>query len=88
MIDVVILGAGPPSSGNIPSALKQINSRNNVLGWQLDCFKEIKNLNKVHFVGGYEIEQVEKNFSSLNIIQERIFRGIINFKCRSFYNYR
>jgi len=79
-IDVVILGAGPPSSGNIPSALKQINSRNNVLGWQLDCFKEIKNLNKVYFVGGYEIEQVEKKFSSLNIIHNKEWKdgGILD----------
>ena len=30
-IDIAILGAGPPSSGNIPSALKQINLSLNAL---------------------------------------------------------
>ena len=70
-IDIAILGAGPPSSGNIPSALKQINLRNNVLEWQLSHFKEIKNLNKIHFVGGYEIDQIKNNFPSLNLIHNK-----------------
>ena len=70
-IDIAILGAGPPSSGNIPSALKQINLRNNVLEWQLSHFKGIKNLNKIHFVGGYEIDQIKNNFPSLNLIHNK-----------------
>tara|TARA_B100000579_G_scaffold145919_2_gene118374 strand:- start:1411 stop:4416 length:3006 start_codon:yes stop_codon:yes gene_type:complete len=70
-IDIAILGAGPPSSGNIPSALKQINLRNNVLEWQMSHFQGIKNLNKIHFVGGYEIEQVKNNFPSLNLIHNK-----------------
>ena len=71
IIDVIILGAGLPSLGNTPSALKKINSSNNVLGWQLNCFSQIKNLNKIYFVGGYQVKQIKKNFSDLNIIHNK-----------------
>ena len=47
-IDVVILGAGPPSIGKTPSPLKQLSIRNSVIEWQLDCFSVIENLGNIY----------------------------------------
>ena len=70
-IDVVILGAGPPSIGKTPSPLKQLSIRNSVIEWQLDCFSVIENLRNIYFVGGYQVDEIRKKFPTLKIINNK-----------------
>ena len=72
LIDVVILGAGAPSIGEVPSPLKQISRRNSVIEWQLNCFKGIKNINNIYFIGGYKINDIVKaNFTISNLFNHK-----------------
>ena len=74
-IDVVILGAGPPSIGEIPTPLKQISTRNSVIEWQLNCFKELKKIRDIYFVGGYKINEIKKGFPELKIIHNKNWKN-------------
>ena len=75
LIDVVILGAGAPSIGEVPSPLKQISRRNSVIEWQLNCFKGIKNINNIYFIGGYKVAEIKKRFPDLKIIFNRNWKS-------------
>ena len=61
-----LLGAGKPVSGQEPSALKNISTSTTVLDWQIHSFQSLVNLNNIHFLGGYNVEEVIKNYKYLN----------------------
>src|SRR3990167_204369 len=65
-MDVFILGAGKPAHGISPSALKTIAHRTKAIDWQIDCFKSIKNLNQIHLLGGYHIEEIAQSYPELH----------------------
>ena len=53
-----LLGAGKPSIGKVPSALKNITNTTKAIDWQLRSFSEFVSIEDVHFLGGYHIEKV------------------------------
>ena len=61
---VVLLGAGRPHQGNIPSSLQRTPDSRLVLDWIVDAFTNLSP--KLHFVGGYHIEKIVEKFSNLN----------------------
>ena len=61
-----LLGAGKPVSGQEPSALKHISTSTTVLDWQIHSFQSLVNLNNIHFLGGYNVEEVIKKYKYLN----------------------
>lgn len=65
-IDIFILGAGRPARGVEPSALKHIAHSRRALDWQLDSFAAVCPKQNIHYLGGYQIEQVVKQFPQLN----------------------
>jgi len=54
---LIILGAGKPHYGKQPSALLNLPGNKRVIDWIIDAFSDIQ-LDEIHFVGGYEIDQV------------------------------
>ena len=40
-MEIIILGAGIPKRGKVPSALKQISLNAVTLDWQINSFKEV-----------------------------------------------
>lgn len=66
-MDVYILGAGKPFLGKKPSALKNILYNKNVLGWQIQTYKESIKIDNLNFLGGYNVKSIIKKFPSLNI---------------------
>ena len=65
-MDVIILGAGRPAFGEKPSALKNIAMNTKVIDWQLHVFQSLPNIRNIHFLGGYNIEEVIKDYPKLN----------------------
>lgn len=65
-MDVIILGAGRPAFGDKPSALKNIAMNTKVIDWQLYTFRSLPEVNNIHFLGGYNIEEIIKNYPKLN----------------------
>ncbi len=61
-----LLGAGKPVSGQDPSALKHISTSTTVLDWQIHSFQPLVSLNNIHFLGGYNVEEVIKKYKYLN----------------------
>lgn len=67
MIDqVVILGAGRPHRGLIPSALRTDRVGATVLDWLLDALEV--GVGDVTFVGGYGVDSVRARYPSLKVI--------------------
>ncbi|MGR5539588.1 PEP-utilizing enzyme [Vibrio campbellii] len=67
-MNVFILGAGAPKSGNKPSALKNISMNTRVMDWQIHSFSSLVRLDDVYFLGGYQIEEVIGLYPKLNFI--------------------
>ena len=65
-VDLYLLGAGKPSSGSRPSALKNIANKTKAMDWQLQSFKEYVKLKNTYFLGGYHVEDVAKSYPKLN----------------------
>jgi glutamine kinase len=65
-MDVFLLGAGRPAHGNKPSALKNIALNTKVMDWQLHSFEAICDVDGFHFLGGYHVDEVIKNYPQLN----------------------
>ena len=64
---VIILGAGKPFSGQRPSALIEAPKADNrcVLDWILDSFNTVLGTVDIHFVGGYQLEEVVTRYPSI-----------------------
>ncbi|MFN8929681.1 MAG: PEP/pyruvate-binding domain-containing protein [Alphaproteobacteria bacterium] len=60
---VILLGAGAPPNDNQPFGVQQVTMGRRILDWQLEAFAALRP--EVHFVGGYEIELVQKHFPRL-----------------------
>lgn len=67
-MNVFILGAGAPKSGNKPSALKNISMNTRAMDWQLHSFAALARLDDVYFLGGYQVEEVINLYPQLNFI--------------------
>lgn len=61
---VIILGAGPPFSGTVPTPLKETPDQRQVLDWIVDAFSKC-HLTHLTFIGGYHLDQVAKDFPDL-----------------------
>ena len=66
-VNVVILGAGRPSVGRKPAALKKIDLKTRALDWQLKTFDVIADNIDFHFVGGYQVEKIMEKYHNLRI---------------------
>lgn len=64
---LVILGAGPPYRGRIPSALVQTPARGRVLDWQLRAYESAVG-GPVVFVGGYGFEDVVRAYPEIDTV--------------------
>ena len=64
---VIILGAGPPFSGTVPTPLKETPDQRHVLDWIIEAFSKC-HLTDLHFIGGYHFEEVAKYFPDLTCI--------------------
>lgn len=64
-MDVFILGAGKPAHGEKPSSLKTIAQSTRAMDWLIHCFESLKGVNSLHFLGGYHVEDVIKNYPDL-----------------------
>ncbi len=58
---LVLLGAGRPWRGNLPSAVQAVSAETRVLDWLLKAFKDIP----AHFVGGYRFSDVAEKYPQL-----------------------
>lgn len=61
-MDVFFLGAGRPAHGQKPSALKQIAKKTKVMDWQVHIFEETSSDLYIHFIGGYQIEDIIQSY--------------------------
>ena len=59
----IILGAGPPYTGDDHVSLKYINSSVRVLDWQIKSIGS--RFEDICFVGGYKIDNVVSSFPNL-----------------------
>ena len=64
-MEIIILGAGKPSRGTEPSALKKIGLKTVALDWQIDSFNKIKEKKKIIFMGGYQINKIKNHYSNI-----------------------
>ena len=60
---VVLLGAGRPYRGRIPSGLLETPDHRHVLDWIIDAFSRART--DFHFVGGYHIGEVVERYPQL-----------------------
>ncbi len=65
-MDVFLLGAGRPARGRKPSALKHIALNTKAMDWQIHSFESIASLDDIHYLGGYHVDEVIKNYPQLN----------------------
>ncbi|EPJ48868.1 MAG: hypothetical protein OFPI_27400 [Osedax symbiont Rs2] len=65
-MDVFLLGAGRPSFGEKPAALKKIASNTKAMDWQIHSFENVAGIDDIHYLGGYHIDEVVKSYPSLN----------------------
>ena len=63
-MEIFFIGAGKPASGEEPSSLKKVASKENVLDWQLQSINKIT-FDKIHLLGGYQAEKIIKQYPSL-----------------------
>ena len=64
LISQIILGAGRPYKGEQSSSLKKISENTRVLDWTLQAAKYLNP--EVHFVAGYQIEEIVSKFPNLH----------------------
>jgi phosphohistidine swiveling domain-containing protein len=65
-INVFLLGAGRPAKGKKPSALKKIALNTSVMDWQIHSFESIASLDRIHYLGGYQVEDVIDSYPDIN----------------------
>lgn len=65
-MDVFLLGAGRPATGERPSALKHISLNTKVMDWQIHSFESVADLTDIHYLGGYYVDEVIENYPKLN----------------------
>jgi len=65
-IEIYFLGAGKPATGSKPAALKHISRNTKAMDWQLNSFSDVTELKNIHFLGGYNIEEVAQAYPELN----------------------
>lgn len=61
---VIILGAGKPYRGEDPSSLIRTDGTHKVLDWLMEAFNGIQET-EFHFIGGYCLDEVVKNYPNL-----------------------
>jgi phosphoenolpyruvate synthase/pyruvate phosphate dikinase len=64
-VEIFLLGAGKPATGQKPAALKNIASNTKALDWQIHSFDDIRGT-RIHFLGGYHVEEVIENYPELS----------------------
>ena len=79
-LDVFLLGAGRPSSGESPSALKYVASNTTAIDWQIDSFKAIPDANNIHFLGGYRVDSIINSYPQLSytVIPDWEKKGVLH----------
>lgn len=65
-MEIFILGAGRPFRGQTPPALKKISFNSRALDWQLHSFDQKQLGTQIHFLGGFQVEEVLKSYPHLN----------------------
>lgn len=65
-MEFFLLGAARPARGNQPPALKRIAFNTRALDWQLHSFDPDQLGIRIHFMGGFHIHDVVKNYPQLN----------------------
>ena len=65
-VEIYFLGAGKPSSGKKPSALKNIVLDTKALDWQLHSFEDCCQKDNIFFLGGYQVEEIADEYPDLN----------------------
>jgi glutamine kinase len=66
-LNVIILGAGPPHSGEVPSALREPFSGTSVLQWLLDACD--CSIDAVTFVAGYQADAIRTRYPELKVVE-------------------
>ncbi|MEZ8094452.1 PEP-utilizing enzyme [Photobacterium swingsii] len=66
-MQLFLLGAGRPAKGDKPTALKQIALNTKALDWQIHSFESVVEAKNIHFLGGYHVDEVTRNYPLLNI---------------------
>ena len=61
-----VLGAGKPAHGDQPAALKLVSNKTTVLDWKIEAFSSILKPKDIHFLGGYNFEDVLKNYPDMD----------------------
>lgn len=67
--NAIILGAGPPHQGELPSALRETQQGVPVLHWLLDALAAASD--SVTFVGGYQADAIRKRYLDLRLVDNR-----------------
>ncbi len=67
-MDVYLLGAGRPSRGIKPAALKLINATTRAIDWQLHGFENLEEVTHIRFLGGYHVEEVIDRYPDLSVL--------------------
>jgi len=65
-MDIFLLGAGKPAHGENPTALKSITLDQKVMDWQLHSFEKLTSANRIHYLGGYNVEEVIQQYPDVN----------------------
>jgi choline kinase len=65
-MDVLFLGAGRPATGAKPSALKRIAQNKTAIDWQIHSFESVFENARIHFLGGYHVEDVIHKYPELS----------------------
>jgi glutamine kinase len=63
---VVVLGAGKPFQGNVPSALVSTPTNGRVLDWILEAFSQIPGAT-FNFIGGYRVYDIAQHYPRITI---------------------
>lgn len=66
-MQLFLLGAGRPATGNKPTALKNIALNTKAMDWQIHSFESVVDVKDIYFLGGYNVEEVTSNYPQLNI---------------------
>lgn len=66
-MDVFFLGAGRPSRGDKPSALKVIAQETRALDWQLHSVAAL-NPQRIVFLGGYHVDEIVSSYPQLHYV--------------------
>lgn len=65
-VELYFLGAGKPSSGRKPAALKNIVVDTKAMDWQLHSFEDFIDKKNIYYLGGYHVEEVAQLYPELN----------------------